>query len=198
MTNDDMMLQPMLDYFNHVHPMSPELSDAVAAITEIKEYPRKWMLLREGQVSHYACYVVKGLARGYYMAGNKEVTRLFMDEGFIITSWLSFYSQQPAHEAIELLEDSTLACMHHDDLEKIYKAFPEFNILGRKVVERFFYLSEQRQLMLRRYTAEEKYQLFVEQHPTLFQRVAQKQIATFLGVTEETLSRVRAKMLKKS
>jgi CRP/FNR family transcriptional regulator, anaerobic regulatory protein len=192
------MAQQMLDYFNRIHPMSPELSDAVAAITEVHEYPRKTLLLREGQVSHYACYVIKGLARGYYTAGEKEVTRLFMDEGFIITSWLSFYSRQPAHEAIEILEDSTLACMHHDDLEKLYATFPEFNVLGRKVVSNFFYQSEQRQLMLRRYTAEEKYQLFVEQHPTLFQRVAQKQIATFLGISEETLSRVRAKMLKKS
>ncbi len=192
------MIQKMLDYFNSVHPMSSELSDAVVGITEIKDYPKKTILLKEGQVANHACFVIKGLARGYYTAGEKEVTRLFMDEGFIITSWLSFYSRQPAHEAIELLEDCTLACMHHDDLQKIYAAFPEFNILGRKVTERFFYLSERRSLMLRRHTAEEKYQMFVEQYPTLFQRIAQKQIATYLGISEETLSRVRAKMLKKS
>jgi CRP/FNR family transcriptional regulator, anaerobic regulatory protein len=188
----------MLDYFNSTHPMSPELAEAVTGITEIHDYPKKTILLREGQVSHYACFVVKGLARGYYMAGDKEVTRLFMDEGFIITSWLSFYSRQPAHEAIELLEDATLACMHHDDLERLYNTFPEFNILGRKMVSRFFYFSERRQLMLRRHSAEERYQMFVEQYPTLFQRVNQKHIATYLGITEETLSRVRAKMLKKS
>jgi len=192
------MIEKMLAAFDSIHPMLPEIREAVASITQIHEYPKKTILLKEGQVANYACFVIKGLARGYYMAGDKEVTRLFMDEGFIITSWLSFYSRQPAHESIELLEDAILACMHHDDLQKLYAQFPEFNILGRKVVERFFYFSERRGLMLRRHTAEERYQMFVEQYPTQLQRISQKQIATYLGMTEETLSRIRAKMLKKS
>jgi CRP/FNR family transcriptional regulator, anaerobic regulatory protein len=191
------MLQKMLDYFNSIHPMSKALSDAIVAITEIHDYPKKAILLKEGQTANHACFVIKGLARAYYTSGDKEITRLFMDEGYIITSWLSFYNREPAHETIEILEDATLALMHHDDLERIYTEFPEFNILGRKVTGYFFFLSEQRSLMLRKHTAEEKYLFFTERHPTLFQRISQKQIATFLGMNEETLSRVRAKMLKK-
>lgn len=192
------MIEKMIDYYNRVHPMPPELQQEMIAATTIEEYPKKTVLLREGQVANYACFVIKGLARGYYTMNDRETTRLFMDEGFVITSWQSFYSRQPSHEAIELLEDSILACLHYDDIQRLYAEWPDFNILGRKMTERFFYLSEQRGIMLRQHSAEEKYTMFTEQYPTLFQRISQKQIATYLGIKEETLSRVRAKLLKKS
>jgi CRP/FNR family transcriptional regulator, anaerobic regulatory protein len=118
------MIEKMLSYFNSIHPMSDALSDAVVSITEINDYPKKTILHKEGQVANYACFVIKGLARAYYTSGDKEITRLFMDEGYIITSWLSFYSRQPAHETIEIIEDATLACMHHDDLNRLYAEFP--------------------------------------------------------------------------
>jgi CRP/FNR family transcriptional regulator, anaerobic regulatory protein len=191
------MVQKMIDYFNSLNPMSPQLCRAIAAVATLEDYPKKAILLKEGQTANHACFVVKGLTRAYYNSGNKEVTRLFMDEGYIITSWLSFYTRMPAHETIEVLEDATLACLHHDDIENLYAEFPEFNIVGKKAVEYFFALSEQRSLMLRKHSAEEKYHFFIERHPTLFQRISQKQIATFLGMNEETLSRIRAKMLKK-
>lgn len=191
------MIQKMLDHFNSMHPMPKELSDAVVAVTEIYDHPKKTILLKEGQVANHACFVIKGLARAFYISGDKETTRLFMDEGYIITSWLSFYTRKPSHEYIEILEDCTVACLHYDDVIRLYNEFPEFNIIGRKFTEYFFFLAEQRSLMLRKHSAEEKYLFFTEKYPDLFQRISQKQIATYLGMNEETLSRVRAKMLKK-
>lgn len=177
--------------------MSPELTDAVIACTEIHDYPKKTILLKEGQVANYACFIIKGLARAFYIDGDKETTRLFMDEGFIITSWVSFQTRTPANENIETLEDSTLACIHYRDLQRLYKEFAEFNINGRLMVEHFWVRSEQRTFMLRKHTAEEKYEFFIQQYPNIYQRVSQRYIATFLGMKEETLSRVRAKALKK-
>lgn len=85
-----------------------------------------------------------------------------------------------------------LACVHYDDIQKLYDEFPEFNIIGRRQVEYSFYLSELRTRMLRKHTAEEKYKFFMDNHPTLLQRVPLKNIATYLGMNEETLSRVRS------
>jgi CRP-like cAMP-binding protein len=192
------MIEKMIEGLNRLHPMSAELIDAIKVCTIINEYPKKTIILKEGQVASYACFILKGLTRAYYISGSNETTRLFMDEGYVVTSWVSFQTQQPSNEFLETLEDSLLACIHHDDLQKLYHEFAEFNMIGRKLVEHFFVRSEQRTFMLRKQTAEEKYEFFIQHYPDLFQRVSQRYIATFLGMKEETLSRVCAKALKKS
>ncbi len=191
------MIEKMIDSFNRMHPMSPELIEAIKAVTEINDYPKKTILLKEGQVANYAYFIIKGLTRAYYVTDEKETTRLFMDEGYVITSWISFQTRQPSYEFIETLEDTTLAGIHYNDLQRLYKEFTELNINGRKMVEHFFVRSEERTFMLRKHTAEEKYEFFINHYPDLYQRVSQRQIATFLGMKEETLSRIRAKALKK-
>ena len=175
------------------HPLTEEMKERLIAITTVKEYPKKTILLREGQVSHHACIVLKGLSRAYYISDGKEITTRFMDEGYIITSWLSYYTQKPGYEFVETLEASVLGCMTYVDLQQLYVDFPIFNLVGRKVAEYFFFLSEQRTQLLRKHTAEEKYQFFLQQHPDLLQRIPLKYIATYLGMNEETLSRVRRK-----
>ncbi|MFZ1856919.1 MAG: hypothetical protein WAU29_06095, partial [Chitinophagaceae bacterium] len=128
---------------------------------------------------------------------DKDITSRFMDEGFIITSWIRYYTQQPGNEFIEALEETTLACINYADIQKMYTDFPEFNIVGRKQAEYGFFMAEQRTQILRKHTAEEKYKFFLSNHPTLLQRVALKHIATYLGMNEETLSRVRSKFHRK-
>jgi signal-transduction protein with cAMP-binding, CBS, and nucleotidyltransferase domain len=100
------MIQKMLDAFNKIHPLSEALIDALISITEINDYPKKTVLLKEGQKATRAYFVLKGMARAFYVSGEKETTRLFMDEGYVITSWLSFYTGEPAHECIEFVKFS--------------------------------------------------------------------------------------------
>lgn len=119
-----------------------------------------------------------------------------MDEGFIITSWVSYYQQQPGDEYIEAMEDTTLACIRYNEIQQLYKEYPQFNIVGRKQTEYSLYLAEMRTRMLRKHTAEEKYNFFQEQHPDLIIRVPLKHIATYLGMNEETLSRIRGRYRK--
>lgn len=83
-----------------------------------------------------------------------------MDEGFIITSWVSYYQQQPGDEYIEAMEDTTLACIRYNEIQQLYKEYPQFNIVGRKQTEYSLYLAEMRTRMLRKHTAEEKYNFF--------------------------------------
>src|SRR3982750_4155022 len=98
------MIEKMLAAFNRLHPLTDEMRERLTTITSIKEYPEKHMLLQEGQVAHYAYFVVKGLARAYYITDGKEITTRFMNEDFIITSWISFYTREPGYEFIETLE----------------------------------------------------------------------------------------------
>ena len=187
------MIEKLIARLNGLHPMSEGLTEKIRSIAWITHHPKKTVLLKDGEINNHICMVVNGLVRSYYLNEGREITSRFMDEGFIITSWISFYTRKPGSEFIETQEDTTLACVHYNDIQKLYEEFPEFNIIGRKQVEYSFYMSEVRTRMLRKNTAEEKYKFFLENHPTLIQRVSLKHIATYLGMNEETLSRIRTK-----
>jgi len=191
------MIQAIIDRLNSLNPMSEVLKEKVKSITKVIRYPAGAFILKEGQVCDKACMVIKGLVRSYYINEGRDITSRFMDEGFIITSWISYYTQKPGNEWIETLEDTIVGCIDYKDIQKLYREFPEFNIIGRQV-EYAFYISEQRTQMLRKHTAEEKYKFFLDNHPSLLQRVPLKQIATYLGMNEETLSRVRSKFHRKN
>ena len=192
------MIEKLIARLNGLHPMSEDLTEKIKTITKITSHPRKTILLKEGDVNNNACMVLSGLVRAYYLNEGKDITSRFMDEGFIITSWISFYTRKPGNEFLETQEDTSLACVHYNDIQKLYDEFPEFNIIGRKQVEYSFYMSELRTRMLRKHTAEEKYRFFLENHPNLMQRVSLKHIATYLGMNEETLSRIRTKYHKQN
>lgn len=192
------MIEKLIQRFNALQPMTDALADRIRSITMIANHPKGTFILQEGKVCDAACMVANGLVRSFYINEGEEITSRFMDEGFIITSWVSFYTQKPGNECIETLEDTILTCITYNDIQQLYKDFPEANIIGRKQVEYSFYLAEQRTQMLRKHTAEEKYKFFLDNHPSLLQRVSLKHIATYLGMSQETLSRVRTKYHKKN
>jgi CRP/FNR family transcriptional regulator, anaerobic regulatory protein len=192
------MIEKLIQRFNGLYPMSDALTERIRSVATITKHTQGDFILREGQVCDAACMVARGLTRSFYVNAGEEITSRFMEEGFIITSWVSFYTQKPGNEFIETLEDTVLTCISYKDIQQIYIDFPEANIIGRKQVEYSFYLSEQRTQMLRKHTAEEKYKFFLDNHPNLLQRVSLKHIATYLGMSQETLSRVRSKYHKKN
>jgi CRP-like cAMP-binding protein len=116
-----------------------------------------------------------------------------MSEGDFVISIVSFLTQQPSTEYVELLEPSVLYSVSYAQLQELYRAFPEFNYVGRVLTERYYVRSEQRAYQLRTLPGKERYAQFVESFPGIAQRVSLKYLATYLGVAPETLSRLRAK-----
>ena len=116
-----------------------------------------------------------------------------MQENDLIVSVYSFYTRQPSYENVELLEESTLVSIDYAQLQQLYRTFPEFNFVGRVLTERYYVLSEERTLSLRLQTALERYHDLLKSNPLLFGRAPLKQIASYLGMTPETLSRLRAR-----
>ncbi len=190
------MVEKLIEKLNSLSPLNEALSDKIRTLAKINTFNTGELILREGQVCNRACLVVKGLTRSYYLNDGMDITSRFMEEGFIVTSWPSYYTQKPGNEFIEAIEPTAMACLNYSDIQQLYIDFPEFNINGRRQTEYAFYLAEQRTLLLRKHTAEEKYKYFLNHHPTLMQRVSLKHIATYLGMSEETLSRVRSKFHK--
>ena len=135
----------------------------------------------------------KGTLRGYIEDGEKEITTWISIENEMVTSINSFIFQVPTYENIQALEDCELFGTSFTDLENLYLLYPYYNLVGRKVAEIYYTMAENRAALVRYRSAEKKFEFFLQYYGHLSGRVSLKYIASFLGITLETLSRVRTK-----
>ncbi len=191
--NKKAMLGPVIDYFNSITPLPEELINDLVKFAVIKEFKKDDFILKAGEVSNYTSWILKGLVRSYYEKETEEVTTKFLWEGAPITSIYSYYRRKPGNENIVALEDTTLASMHYDHMQYLYKTYPAFNFIGRVVTEQYLYMLEIEVYNFRKQKAEDRYKFIVKHFPHLLQRVPLKYLATYLGMNLETLSRIRAK-----
>ena len=187
------MLSPVINYFNSITPLPPDLIDDIIKYAVIKEYKKNEFILKAGKVSNYTSWIIKGLTRSYYVKDIEDITTKFLWDGAPITSVYSYYSRKPGNENIVALEDTTLASLHYDHMQYLYKAYPAFNVIGRVITEQYLYMLEIEVYNLRKQKAEDRYQFIVKHFPHLLQRVPLKYLATYLGINLETLSRIRGK-----
>lgn len=184
-------MENLLNLLQTLHPLSYELRDVLTRMLRRDTFSRKQWLLQPNQVSDRLYFVEKGVVRGYYLKDGREVTSWFMREGDFLISIVSFYARQPAREYIELLEDGVIWSITYAQLQQLYRDFPEFNTVGRLLTEKYYVLSELCTLNLRMQTATERYQQLLTDFPDIFGRVPLKYIASHLGISPETLSRLR-------
>ncbi len=177
--------------------MSIELKEELTKELEIIEIPKRTVLLKEGQRCDYVYVVLQGLMRMYYIKDDDEICSRFMDEQHICISVRSFFSRETGYEYIETLENSTLTRISHDRLQFLYNTLLEFNYITRVITELYFIKSEERLYLLRKQSVEERYVFFSTNYTTLMQRVPLKHIATHLGTSIETISRIRNKISQK-
>src|SRR4029079_7425707 len=117
-----------------------------------------------------------------------------MKEGDVIISVESFFRQTESYESIQALDDCILHYITYDELQFIYRNFSEFNIVGRVVTERYYTLSEQRLYAIRMQRASDRYAYLMQNHSDLILRVPSKHLASYLGITEVTLSNIKSNL----
>lgn len=189
------MIRLLIERLNglaHPHTIPAALEEKISGSAIIYHFVAGQYILRQGQINNGAHFLVKGVARSYYTDKHKQITSRLMEEGFIVTSWLSFYQQEASRESIVALEDCETIFLSYADINSFYEEFPLFNLIGRKQVEHSFCQSELRVQMLRGLSAVDRYNFFCRVHASLLQRVPLKYIASYLGMSDETLSRIRA------
>jgi len=187
------MLASVIEYFNSICTMSDELIDDLGSAVVIRDFKKDDFILKAGRISNHASWILKGLTRSFYLKETEEVTTKFLWEEATITSVYSFYSRKPGNENIVAIENTTLAMLHYNDMQRLYKKHPAFNTIGRVITEKYLYMLEIEVYNLRKQKAEDRYQFIVKHFPHLLQRVPLKYLATYLGMNLETLSRIRAK-----
>ena len=180
-------MEELLKFLQSIHPLSDGLVEYLATHLKIRDLAKKEFLLKAGHVS-------KGLLRCFYLIEEKEVSSWFMKEGDVIISVESFFQQTPSYESIQALDDCTVYYITHDELHFTFRNFPEFNFVGRVLTERYYTLSEQRLYSMRMQRAYDRYRYLMEQHPELILRVPSKFLASYLGITEVTLSNIKGNL----
>jgi CRP-like cAMP-binding protein len=177
---------------NNISILSGELQHLIKLYLREETIPKKTLLLKEGQVSQRIYFIKKGFIRSYYYKDGNQFTNWFMGEGEIIISVYSFFSRKPSFENIETLEDCVLQSINWDELQDIYTQFPDFNKTGRLITEQYYIRSEERAINLQILSAKQRYESLLNNYPGILQKASLGQIASFLGIKQETLSRIRA------
>jgi CRP-like cAMP-binding protein len=192
-THNLKIMERLLQFLESIHPLSALLKEHLTLILKVKELPKKQMLLKAGHICRMICFVERGLLRCYYSVGDTEISSWFMKEGDVIVSIESFYKQKESYESIQALEDCTLYYIEYNELQHIYKEFPEFNFIGRVLTEKYYTLWAQQLYALRMQHAQERYNWLLDGYPDLILRVPAKYIASYLGITEAHLSVIKSK-----
>lgn len=154
--------------------------------------PKDHLLLKENTISDYLYFIEKGAARIYYYKNGKEITEwIAMDEQFFL-SITSFFQRTPSHLVIQTLEPSVVYGIHHDDFMMLADKYHDVERLLRKMVTGSLILSQVRMDSIQFESAQQRYEKLLQTTPQIIQRVPLTIIASFLGVTLETLSRIRS------
>ncbi len=185
-------MDTLINFLNSIYPLSQPVNDYLYKTLKEVTIPKKNFLLRSGHICNNIFFVCSGLFRCFYIIDDKEINSWFMKEFDVIISVDSFFNQSPSYENIQALEDCVVYFITYQELQFLYNNFYEFNFVGRVLTEKYYQLSEQRLYSLRMRRAIEKYKFLMHHFPQIIQRVPCKYIASYLSITEETLSRIRA------
>jgi len=163
----------------------------------VKEFKKKTTLLNVGMVSNEVFYLINGCIRLYCEKDGEELSTYFFTENMFAGSYDSYLSRKPSKVAIETLEESKVFVLTHEAQEELYLVFPKMNEFIRKAIEQRFVLLHDLFISYLLNSPEERYLMLLKERPYLLQRIPQHQIASFLGVTPVSLSRIRNRITKK-
>ncbi len=172
-------------------PLSAKCFEALISTMEIKSYEKGETIVKEGQYASKVYFIIQGSARAYYLHNGKDISDWFAFDNECISSIVSFFDGKPSPHYIEALDNSIIAEVSKNAIEQISDQFHDFERLIRNIVTDTMLKQRQRISSILFHTAEERYIQIESIHPGITHKVALKHIASYLGITMETLSRVR-------
>ena len=188
----------IVENISKIVTLTPQEQALFLSKTETKHYKAKTIILNAGEVCKHSYFVNSGLLRSFTINDNiVEHVLSFACEGWWIGDMYSLLSQKPGNLFIEVMEDSEVVLLSKENQEKLYTEIPKLERFFRILTENSLVANQERLMDSLSLTAEERFEKFCKKYPTLIQKVPQKQIASYIGVTPEFFSKMKSKFLRK-
>jgi CRP-like cAMP-binding protein len=174
--------------------LSCEAENYIFSIAKEKKVSKGEVIIRQGQAVKKTFFVINGSLRSFSIdKEGKEHTLQFATTDWWISDFIAIYNNEPASLTVESITDSIVIEFNALKLNNIYTQFPEFEPFQRKNLEKHIASLHKRILNQLQLTAQERYNLFIEKYPNIEQQVSNYHIASYLGITQQSLSRIRMK-----
>ena len=180
-----------LDYLNGITPLSLDEQNTISHKLVKTIYPKHHTLIPELSTCQHLYFIEKGLARAFYIKDGRDITDWFALENSIIGPVIGNFPVKEAPHAVELLESSTVVSIHFADLQELYDKYHAIERLGRVIAIQTIMALQRRIDAIQFLNAKSRYEDFMSMYPSLLQRVSLGHIASYLGMNQVTLSRVR-------
>lgn len=191
------MKHQLIAYFEKITPLSAEESAALEASMNIITAPAGTFLLEEGKTSDNTYFVLKGCVREFVMADGDERTTNFFTENQWVIALNNHMHPTAADVNWVCTEDTTLVTGNEEKAMELFMRFPRFESISRKVMEEALHLQREQIRVFLTHAPDERYEALLTSRPDLIQRVPQYQLASYIGVKPESLSRIRKRISKR-
>jgi CRP-like cAMP-binding protein len=184
-----------MNLISTIQQLTPLSNEAVEWLSEKIDYfsfKKNECILPYGKICNYLYFIQAGMLGAYYESEAHEVCNWISMEGDFATSYYSFITRKPSYETIECFESCEVEGIHYSTLHEMYQRFPESERAGRLIMEEYYARLEERLISLQFKSAKERYQQLMENRPAIIQQAPLGRIASYLGMKQETLSRIRA------
>ena len=191
-------MQNLINKIKQVIPLSPEAEEYIHSIAKERMLKKGEVIIHEGQSVNKTFFVMQGSLRSYCLdKEGKAHTLQFAIKDWWISDFIAIYSNVQASLTVESITESTVVEFNTKKLNEIYGQFPELEAFQRKNLERHVVSLHKRILNQLQLTAAERYSLFLQQYPDMEKHIPNYHIASYLGITQQSLSRIRADKAKK-
>ncbi|MCQ2219147.1 MAG: Crp/Fnr family transcriptional regulator [Paludibacteraceae bacterium] len=192
------LMQSVLEHFDLNIPITPEVLADLATSLNVETYRRGEIIIDPQTPDVKWFFIEKGLVRAYYYRGDTQVTVMFLAEGSCLTIFEKYYFNEPSKLYLEAIEPTKMYTMDKADGNRMRDKYLSVAELHRKMLTKYLILTQEHLDLLKFESAETRYEKLMERIPELLLRVPSIYVASYLGLTPETVSRVRARLAKKS
>ena len=188
------MFEKLITHTNQICKLDDTEMQEYCFSFQLKKFKKKELLLQPGEVCNFVGFINEGLTRQYFLLEGEEITVTFTDENRYTTEYTSFLNRKPTFFYIEALENTEVLMINYGKMQQLYAKSHNGERLGRLISEQVYLFIAQRNLSILVESPEQRYQKMMKEFPHILQRVPQHQIASYLGIKPESLSRIRKRM----
>ena len=187
------MYDSLLKRLNQLVLLTPPQQRSLCRALTIVEHSKDDVLLEAGQVSDHIYFMLDGILRASHQHEEKDVTRWFCFEGHFAAAHFSFVYRQPSEDSLVLVTDAKLLALSHGALQDLCRQDSVWINLNRHLLEHYYAVLLERVMAFQTQSAPERYQRLLTEHPDIETKVPLGHLASYLGMSQETLSRLRRK-----